>query len=183
MPRLKRIEAPKKFVELLNAGIERGDEGFCSVTAVSVAAGISFDESSKLLEAHGRKKGHGFSGATWNTRKIMEGLGFTVTDIRLRHFIRRYPGAHKNLKHPTTHHPRRFNNVWKDGHTYIILTPNHMCTVIDGQMIDWSVNRSLKIVGIMRIEKAPDLDHDAHVIAWEKRPKPHTYFSIFRTIS
>lgn len=169
MPRLKRIEHPKEFVELRNIGLAKGDKNFCSVMSVAVAAGISFEQASKLMQEVGRKKGRGLFLAERRTKLVMNDLGFTVTSISPFEFIRRYPGAHKGLRSATTHHPRRFPGVWNDGHTYIVLTPRHMCTVRKGELIDWAVNRSLRVDSILRIEKGPDLVQDAHVLEWAKR--------------
>ena len=68
-------------------------------------------------------------------------------------FISQYPSAHQILKTVTTHHPKRFNKVWKDGKRYLMLTTNHALAIVDGVTHDWSASKPLRAVGLFEIIK------------------------------
>lgn len=66
-------------------------------------------------------------------------------------FIQHHPKAHHVLKGLTTHHPERFNNVWKNGKRYLAFTRGHVAAIIDGTTVDWTKGRAMRIYSLYEI--------------------------------
>lgn len=131
-----------------NAFDERND---CTVVASAIACGVTYAEAHKALEKFGRKKGKGVSIMKMVTA-IKEELGFFVKLVPASEFISRYPKGHRDvLKHVTTHHPERFNDVWADGNTYIFFTTDHVAAVVNGVNHDWTKGRAKRVQAIFRV--------------------------------
>ena len=122
----------------------------CTVKAIALACGVEYEEAHTALKTFGRKHGCGTSISIM--KKTARMLGFEMKYIDQDLFIQQYPGCHKNLKSVTTHHPERFNKVWKDGHNYILSCTSHVAAVIDGENCDWTKGRAKRCI-VYRVEK------------------------------
>lgn len=149
MPRIKKIDRHSHYEDLRRSANELGEKDDCGVKAVAVACDISYEKAHAMLKEEGRKDRNGT--AFRFTERVCAKLGKKLVRIHSCDFIDKYPGAHSKLKNVTTHHPRRFNSVWKDGKTYLFLTSGHILAVKDGVVIDWSVNNSLRVVYIYEV--------------------------------
>ena len=73
-----------------------------------------------------------------------------MVNIHKQLFLSKYPksGRPQNI---TTHHPEKYNKVWKDGKKYIFSTARHVAAVIDGVNHDWTVGRSLRVQDVYQV--------------------------------
>lgn len=126
---------------------ERND---CAVVAVAAVLDIEYKQAHAILKQLGRKDGKG-------TYRAMtkEAIGWfaTLVKVDVNSIINKYPGCHRNLKSITTHHMARFNDVWKDGKTYIAFTRHHVLAIKDGRNHDWTEGRSKQIRDIYEVVK------------------------------
>jgi len=152
MPRIKSEDrvCTGLYHELRTASNGRNEKNDCAVLAVSVACKVSYEIAHKALEAFGREPGMGTSYT--KIRRAIGVLGKRITVHNCKDFIARYPQAHRILKSVTTHHPARFNKVWRDGKAYILcLKANHVAAVLNGELHDWSAGRALQAFAIWEI--------------------------------
>ena len=151
MAKIKITVVHDEYDRAQKVGRSVEEKNDCSVVALSVATGVSYEEALKVLTANGRKPGRG----TWHTtiHNSVKELGFRMEAVEADSFVQRYPAPHNNLRGVTSHHPRRFPAVWKDGCTYLCASVDHIWCVKDGQNVDWSINRVLRVKRIWRITK------------------------------
>lgn len=152
MPRAKTMIARTEKEEALKADAYRSalnEANDCTVQALSIACGISYEEAHKRMADKGRRNGRGST--VYFMRQIARELGFAVETIDPKDFVAQYPASHQILKGVTSHHPERFNKVWKDGNTYLMTTRGHVLAVIDGVVHDWARGRALRVLDIYKI--------------------------------
>lgn len=130
---------------------ELGEDNDCTVKAVTVTTGAPYNEVHELFKKHGRQKGKGASLSIMS--KVLDDLGFKADVIDPLFFIVRYPGIHNTLKNVTSHHPDRFNEVWRDGHNYIFFVSGyrHCVGIVNGVNHDWTKGRAKLCKRIWRI--------------------------------
>lgn len=152
---VKRIEHHTAFTDADAIARSTGDWNYCSVIAAHLLTDKSFDECQRVFDTLGRnrKKPTPLS----ITRLAYPALGFDMREIKLAEqhdrFFSKYPGQHKFKLHLTSRHPHRFANVWRDNAPRRLLahSRNHAWAIIDGQTIDYSINRSLRIQWLWEI--------------------------------
>lgn len=127
----------------------KGEAKDCSVTAVAIVCGVSYDVAHVALAAQGRKDRHGL--AMFQINAACHSLGFKVERIRGSEFIDRYPARHLVLKHVTTHHPERFPEAFEDEGPLLLYTSNHVAAFRDGVVHCWSRGQSLRVTSIYRV--------------------------------
>ena len=151
MPAPKTTGRSREFLLMQSSASLSGETNDCTVKALALATGISYQEAHQELAARGRKRGKGtnFFGVT----EAIQARGFEVTRVSPESFIRRYPKSHQILQNITTHHPERFNRVWRDGHTYLCSVGGHCLTVINGTTHDWTRGHAKRVHLIYRITK------------------------------
>jgi hypothetical protein len=121
----------------------------CSVKALALVTGVPYKVAHKALREAGRKAR---KGATWEMqRKAASSLGFRLVVVDPQKMIKRYPGRHNTLRHITTHHMKRFHEVWKDGNSYLLHTTGHVAAVVDGVNHDWTVGRLKRVIGLHQV--------------------------------
>ena len=150
MPRLKTN--PQTQTD--NYFAMRSDEHYnetrdCAVFAVMHATGVNYPTAHAACAAHGRKDRQGMR--THHINDTIRSLGFLVTRIGAHTFIDRYPGAHKHLRHITTHHPHRFHTVWADGKTYLFYIRGHVCVVKNGTLTDWTHQYAKRVLHVYEV--------------------------------
>ena len=125
-----------------------GEHNDCSVIAVSVACGITYQEAHKAMAEQGRKNNDGS-----NPTSILKAIrmqGFHTESVEPCEIIDRYPGVHSGLRHITTHHPERFAKHWPSG-TYVVFTRGHVAAIVDGVTVDWTHGRARRVKMIYKI--------------------------------
>ena len=150
MAKIAKTSVPQDFFELRKGLTD--DKNFCAAIALAALTGIDVVAVRDALEGAGRKRG----GGTYNyqMRTALNGFGFEMIKLDWREhssIIGSYPSVHKNLKHITTHHPRRFKKAWADKGNMLMITPTHAAALVDGEVVDWSINNSLCVIDLCRI--------------------------------
>jgi hypothetical protein len=144
MGQIKHTHLHEKFIELEKASEKAGEAKDCTVKAVALVAGVSYEMAHAALTAHGRLKKTGTKIPV--TKAALKMLGFRVVSYDKRKIIRKFPKHHSNLKFITSHSPRRFPKAFEDTPKVMLaFTTDHAFAIIDHTNIDWSVNRKLRI--------------------------------------
>lgn len=149
MARIKHRIATDRYTEHTVSRREAGENKDCSVRAVAVVCGLSYEAALAALAAVGREPGRGAPAS--RIREAIESLGFQLERVDLQERIAQYPGAHANLKNVTTHHPARFPKVWADGEAYLFYTDRHVAGVTNGVNHDWTLGRACHVESIYRV--------------------------------
>jgi hypothetical protein len=117
MARIKKTAKSEKYFDMIKKSDNLSEANDCTVKAIALACDVSYEAAHTALKTFGRKHGRGTSISIME--KACRMLGFKMVYVDRDHFIKQYPKAHQILKSITTHHPERFNKIWKDGHNYI----------------------------------------------------------------
>jgi cellobiose phosphorylase len=143
-----------KFVALREESASWGESNDCAVVAVAAATNTPYGVVRTMMLNRGRRSRHGTP--IHIIESVIHALGYRIERVNAEHFIDQYPGAHKNAKHVTSHHPQRYNRVWADGQNYLMYVSGfrHVLAVCDGQNVDWTVGRAFRAAMITRIVKA-----------------------------
>jgi len=153
MPKIQTTGFSVDFMNLQRESQYRFNEtNDCTVKALAIACELPYSTAHALLKAKGRKDRHGFH--MYKVYDVARELGFEERRIwDHQEFISKYPGIHKNLRHVTTHHPRRFPKAFDPSKTYMLLTTGgrHVLVVKGGKVHDWTVNTSMRISSIVEI--------------------------------
>lgn len=144
-------EAKLKFDSLHEKAKGMSERLDCSVKAVAILCGVDYEVAHAALEKAGRRFGHG--AYTHQIKTAINDLGYRLINIKLADVIANYPGAHKNLQSITNHHPHRFNKVWRDGNNYCFFNATHVAAVINGELIDWSIGRPMRVTSLYKVVK------------------------------
>lgn len=144
----RKVTDHYRELEKVSRGL--GDQNQCGVIAVSVVAGIPYDQALELLTKWGRVKGKGTP--NWIIHKVLEELGFKVEDYPASEIVKLYPGRHSEKRWVTTHHPSRFHSVWPKG-VFLLYPRAHVLAVVDGVVHDWSSQNSLQVKSIFKVTR------------------------------
>lgn len=107
-----------------------GETNDCHVRAISLAAGISYEESHRLHEEAGRVRGEGTHYTT--SRKVISALGLKV----VKYENCKYPPA---LKGRSYVYPTVKQFIWDHPKgTYLVHRRGHAFAIIDGVVHDWA---------------------------------------------
>lgn len=126
-----------------------GENNDCAVVAVSIVCNVPYSVAHAALKKAGRKDRHGTF--PYQTYAAIESLGKKLRAVNPREIIDTYPGVHKNLKHVTTHHPRRFSKSFSQGKVYLFSVRRHILAVKGDTVHDWSINKSKQVLLIFEV--------------------------------
>lgn len=148
----KIIRKPRTdvFLSMCEDAKELGEHNDCTVKAIAIATGVEYSKVHAELKKVGRKNNKGAT--IWQMQRACVALGFKMVSVPKKNFLDKYPKS-ANLKNITTHHPEKFNKVWKDGKKYIFSTARHVAAVINGVNHDWTVGRSLRVQVVYEVVK------------------------------
>jgi hypothetical protein len=145
MPALKKIGYTNTFSQLNMASYKHNETNDCTVKALAIVSGKTYDEAHRALAAAGRKPREGayFSEQV----KALLALGKTLKPVNKHEILATFPKNRKGKTRTnmTTHHPRRFNKLWPKG-TFLLYTDRHVSAVVDGVMHDWAANTSRRVL-------------------------------------
>lgn len=148
--RRKDATRPVAFTEMHKISKALGERNDCAVKAVAFAASVPYQEAHRVLQELGRKnRGRTYNHLIYDALRI---LGKQWRRVPPSSIIKQYPGRHKNKVYLTTHHPARFRQVWKNGRTYLAFIRGHVLCIRDGEVLDWTVGRSFRIVDLVEIQ-------------------------------
>ena len=152
MPKIKTSIRTEEFIQLSQQASSMGEKNDCSVKAVALVAGVSYEQALVALAQEGRKNGKG--AYTQPILRAVERCGKNHVRLPVDLIIKSYPKGHCDvLKNVTTHHPARFPAAWKSG-TFLMFTTRHVCAIIDGVNHDWTNGRAMRAMSVYRILEA-----------------------------
>ena len=137
--------------------VRKQDKNDCSVIAVAMMLckfkickheWDAYKMASAALAEEGRLFGQGCSYI--DIGRALKKLGLSVSPKTPADFIAEYPGRAKNLKHVTTHHPKRFPGVYGKSQ-YLFFSKTHVSAVIGGKTCDWAAQNSKHVWSIFEI--------------------------------
>lgn len=144
MPAVGKTTHSDMYTEVRRESHERQEKNDCTVVAVALFTGVSYDVAHGALRNAGR---FAHSGAYQSqVKQALLSLGVEVVDVNLRGIIQAYPGVHIEMKNVTTHQPRRFMDVWSGMPNLVMFSKTHCAAYIDGKVHDWSVNNALRVI-------------------------------------
>ena len=167
MPRIMKTDTHSEFNALFQIGREKGEKNDCSVKAVALITGKTYDEAHIELQRRGRINRQGVQNNI--ILDAAAALGEPTKRLLLKdvyHIIQSYPKPHYGLKNITSHHPRRFPQIWSKAPDCLLFSNAHVAAFINGAVIDWSVNNVLRIVQINYRER--DEQKMMEFIEWVK---------------
>lgn len=150
MAKVAKTLVPQDFFELRKGLAD--DKNFCAAIALAALTGIDAVVVRDALEGAGRKRN--CATYSYQMRTALNSFGFDMIQLDWREhakIIESYPGVHRKLKHITTHRPRRFKKAWADKGNMLMITPDHAAALVDGEVVDWSINNSLRVIDLYRI--------------------------------
>lgn len=150
MAQISQTSAPLSYQSVRMDSSSYGEHNDCTVVAVALLAGVTYAEAHKAMRDEGRKNGKG--AYCYQYIKALESFGKKVTAIPQNSIISTFPSPHCNLRSLTTHHPRRFPKVWPKQKKYLVQTKRHALAIINGETMDWSINKSLRVCNIWEVE-------------------------------
>lgn len=153
--KIPKTEWTQEFRELLKESRGHNEKEDCAVKAIAITTGKSYTDVRQTLEMIGRKHRNG----TYIEDQIAacKALGYRMRKltndemIALRHS---YPS--RIPQSITTYHPRRYPTVWKNKPPMIFRVRGHVAGFKDGELHDWSTNRTLAVKEIYLIEPLND---------------------------
>lgn len=154
MAKIVKLSYSNEFRAQCEAARNMGEDNDCSVKALSLLTKVSYAECHAALAQAGRKPGRGVSMA--QIVAAAEALGFAMTrqPFRLHNeIIACYPERDRVLMNITTHHPRRFAKVWSTMPNMMFETDRHVAAFVDGKVVDWSVNKALRVRALWVLTK------------------------------
>ena len=178
---------PKFVMDFINARTKKIDDEFnksdlkkveeashkmdedndCTVKAIALAAGVSYEASHKACALQGRKKGHGIP--YFSILRALEDVGGKVS-IQLRQHEHRVGGVDnlyvntcKNKSLDTISRLAKkvgakrltFNKlpeVVKIDRNYIVMNHGHAAAVVGGKIIDWSAGSKMLVTELIELK-------------------------------
>ena len=150
MPAPKKTSKTDRYLDVARESRQYGETNDCTVKAVAITTGASYEDAHWALAEFGRKNGHGAQIS--QTVGALGLLGCTARRVRIGEIIDSYPKPHCNvLKNITTHHPDRFASVWPAG-AYLLFTAGHVAAVVDGENHDWTRGSAKRVEEMFIVE-------------------------------
>lgn len=155
MAKIKTTRTTQEYNNLASASYSLHEANDCAVKAVAAVCGVTYEEAHATLKSFGRKDRKG-------TRVVLidraiKHFGKKLERVPASHFISRYPKGHRDvLVNVTSHHPERFNKVWKDGESYLMYVSggSHVLAIVDGVNHDWTKGSAKIACRIFKVTNA-----------------------------
>ena len=151
MSKIKSSEKTELYKAFTWERVKHNENNDCTVVAIAATTGVTYDEAHAACAKFGRKQCKGMMRSSMH--QALQSLGFELVPVLAPHIIAKYPGNHKNLGSVTTHHPARFNSVWRDGNNYLLHQKGHVSACVNGELHDWAVGRMKRVVAIYKVQK------------------------------
>lgn len=158
MAKIKRVSWSPSFSDLMVAAASMGETNDCTVKAVALICDVPYAAAHAALQQRGRQSRKGTYYDEYLA--VIRSFGFEIrewTYSEKRELIQSYPGAHKNLRSITTHHPRRFRQAWAPHREKRLLfkCARHVAAFRNGELHDWTVNKAMRVLRIWEVTKVP----------------------------
>ncbi len=144
-------QKPEAYIRFSQDRARHNENNDCTVIAIAATTGVGYDAAHTACAAFGRVNKKGMVRSSMHN--ALKSLGFELVPVLLKDIIAKYPGNHKNLGSVTTHHPVRFNSVWRDGNNYLLHQKGHVSACVNGELLDWAVGRMKRVVAIYKVQK------------------------------
>lgn len=151
MARRQHVSWSPEFLALEDERVKFNETNDCGTKCIALVSGLPYRTVHEKLDSLGRKR----RGPTpwemfWGCLKE---FGVEWTD-HLKTVSDRIPargdGSRRSL---TSYSNRRFPWIFLPDETMILATNSHVIAVVDGQVHDWSINKSLRINRAVLITK------------------------------
>lgn len=136
------------FLSMCEDAKSMNENNDCTVKAIAITTGVPYPEVHAALKKAGRKDGKGAN--IYQMQVACKALGYRMVSVPKEKFLSKYPKS-ANLKNITTHHPEKYNKVWKDGKNYIFSVTRHVAAVVDGVNHDWTVGRFKRVQAVYEV--------------------------------
>lgn len=148
MANVKKADYTEAYCALMEGKQAYKEAQDCTVIALSVVTGISYEEAHAVMASFGRKPGKAARGVD----NAVRSQGFDLKRVDIKSIIAKYPLPHRKvLKNFTTHHPRRFPGCIDKSKVYLAHTRGHVLGIKDGVVHDWSINKSLRVYALYEV--------------------------------
>lgn len=169
------------YNELQKTAREYGDANFCAVIATALLTDSSYENAFGFLHGIGRETGKGF---VWSTVvKCLEARGLSFELIAHRNVFN-YKG--RNRFSPMvasasgSFRNYNFSNLKTVSHipfflpvgTYVALTSNHVLIIKDGEVMDFTADRSHRVIAIYKVsgsaQPLPDFEMPYNMVRFKE---------------
>ncbi len=144
--RKSRSEMSRVYRDMDNRMDDMGDEKACSVIAVAIAFGITYQKAFDEFEFVGRKKGHGVS--TFEIElvasRLANQMGGTAKIVKHMDKLKVVMGVTPTINNITRILPKKGK--------YLVITRDHVVACKGGRVHDWSEGRKLQVIEIIEVE-------------------------------
>jgi hypothetical protein len=159
MARIKTCAMDTEYLNVRCDSRSMNETNDCTVVAISIVCGVSYEVAHNALKTHGRKDRQGAYRGT--QLRAIESLGFHVASVYRHHIkegiIAKYPAPHNTLQSATTHHPERFKKIWGALESNLLLfTKRHVSAYKDGVVKDWAKGKAKRVEEIWVVRKDKD---------------------------
>ena len=149
----RRDQIPKSFAELRERKPASSERFDCSVVATAVAADISYDKAEAFFYCRGYDLHIKIPHEA--TEDVLRDLGKSTVKVTTR-FVREFKARmreEKNYMSPyvTTSQMAMFSDLLPKG-IYLVNTGDHILTVKDGVVEDWSKDSPRRVIEVHRVE-------------------------------
>ena len=146
--RKSRGEQSRVYRGLDNAMKKMNDKNGCSVIAMSIAFGISYEDAYKELEFVGRIHGRGVS--QFQLELVAKRLAYQVNGETW--LVSKEKIVHLKEMMGVTPTLNNIVSVLPKGKKYIVSTRDHVVTVKGGRVHDWAEGRKLQVQNIIEVK-------------------------------
>ena len=168
-----KIEDDEKEVGLKDvdsASFKMGEGNDCTVKAVALATGVTYEEAHAACKIEGRRDGYGIS--YFPILRAIERCGGKIISQANRYEFRTggvnskvdYQKVRKDESIMTVKRLakklgarqltfNRLPEVIRRDRNYIVMNEGHAAAVVDGKIIDWSANRKMYVTELIEIAK------------------------------
>ena len=134
----------EQYKLLLAEAKKLNQRNFCGPLAAAAASGIEFADSIARFEALGRNRRSGVF--KYMYQQILADLGFAMVRVSEAELNRLEPSMALS-----TNSVSRNVEAWR-GKTYFARGDGHVCTIIDGEIIDWTADCRMRILELYEIQ-------------------------------
>jgi hypothetical protein len=150
MGKIGKSAKPELFEALYEMSRKMKETNDCSVVAIAVLCGVTYQEAHAAMKAQGRKDRQG--AYDFQIIRAARSFGKSIQRVEVQSIIDQFPGNHKTLKSMTTYHPIRFRKVFESMvGSYMVFTSCHVCSLVDGKIIDWSNDKALRVTSMFEV--------------------------------
>ena len=124
-----------KYERICKTSEKLGEENDCSVKALAIAGGVTYQKARAALRKHGRKKGEGAYNSQINN--AAHSLGIRT--------IRSWPRTINDRMYTA----KSITKVYPKG-SYILSYSGHVAAMVNGEVMDWTTGKGHKVMSVIK---------------------------------